>query len=69
MLRKLIFTAALAAPLLLRTIPCLADGEYGVIKLEGAVNPIIAEHIVHSIVEAEEKNTVSLSSRWTRPAD
>lgn len=55
MLRKLIFTAALAAPLLLRTIPCLADGEYGVIKLEGAVNPIIAEHIVHSIVEAEEK--------------
>ena len=32
-----------------------SEKKYAAIKLEGSVNPIIAEHIVNSIKEAQEK--------------
>ncbi len=55
MKKTLISLCILAAMLLAVGAPLQAEGKYSVIKLEGSVNPIIADHIIKSIQKANDQ--------------
>lgn len=53
-MKKFIVAAALIAAFLVTASAVSSDRQYGVVKLQGSVNPIIAEHIGDSIRDASD---------------